>query len=295
MLRRPSRPLLACVAAVALTWAAPLSSSGADGRIATSAAEVTASVSTRTLRSNGERSLELFLHVNNEGEAQTVGIEVGGGEWPYQTFGGPLAFGAPSMQGPGAVRLGSAPVPAFLGSSCARGNPIDFTLLLVTVPAQTSTTVELPVTAIVPSLPGTDYTPRVLLNWDNPPAARRISVPPVRMTGPTGFTIRLKTRPAGTIRAGRRVAILGSTSPAVRHASVRVSVRRAPVDGTRTPGPAHLIGVVRTDGGGRFSVARWTPSAAGAYQVLARIAHPGGGLMHDSTCPIAVSVGPRRR
>lgn len=258
---------------------------------------VTATVSPSTLSSTGRRSFTLTLNVNNIGEAQPLGIAVFSHEWPgpHNQLGGPLAFGNPSMLGPGSVQLRPAHVPPLPAGECVRGVAYDFTLLVVTLPARSSTAVQLPVTAIVPPWPGTDYTPRVELNFDRPGTKDVVAVPRVQMTGPTGFRIDLSTRPGATaIRAGRRATITGATSPAVRHAIVRVSVRSAPLNRAEIPGRANVVALARTDDRGSFRVGGWKPRRSGEYQLLATIAHPGQGLIHDSTCPTRVFVRPRR-
>jgi hypothetical protein len=296
----PRRSLLFSPAAAAaiLLLASPLvagSGSAAHAVPAPGTPLVTATVSPSALSSTGVRAFDLVLHIHHFGEAQTLGIEVSSNGWPgpRNGLGGPLAFGTPSMLGPGSVHLQPAPVPPLAAGACVRGVAYDFTLLSVALPAGSSTAVQLPVTAIVPAWPGTDYTPRVLLNFDRAGTEDVVAVPPVRMTGPTGFRIDLSTRPpASAIRTGRSVTITGKTSPAVRHAIVRVSVRSAPRKRADMPGRAHLVAIARTDGTGRFRVAAWRPPGAGDYQLLATIAHPGHGLMHDTTCPTQLYVRP---
>jgi hypothetical protein len=112
------------------------------------------------------------------------------------------------------------------------------------------------------------------------------------MTGPTGFITHLAVgHPGVSIRPGAPTAIVGSTYPAVRHAGVRVTVKLSCFKGgSLLSGPARLVAAVRTNGEGRFRVKDWRPKAVGEYQVLASIAHPGAGLLHDSTCPTTVNV-----
>jgi hypothetical protein len=290
--------VLAAAAAVAVLISALLAGRGGDVRAAPAPGTppVTATVAPSTLSSTGVHSFTLTLSVHNFGEAQTLGIEVSSHEWAGQNqLGGPLAFGSPSMLGPGSVQQRPAAVPPLPAGACVRGVADDFRLLAVTLPARSSTAVQLPVTAILPAWPGTDYTPRVMLNFDRPGTEDLVAIPRVRMTGPTGFRIDLSTRPRITaIRAGRGVTIAGATSPAVRHAIVRVTVRSAPLNRAEMPGRAHLVALARTDGRGRFRVGGWKPRRSGEYQLLATIARPGRALMHDSTCPARVFVRPRR-
>jgi hypothetical protein len=112
------------------------------------------------------------------------------------------------------------------------------------------------------------------------------------MTGPTGFITHLAVgHPGVSIRPGAPTAIVGSTYPAVRYAGVRVTVKLSCFKGgSLLSGPARLVAAVRTNGEGRFRVKDWRPKAVGEYQVLASIAHPGAGLLHDSTCPTTVNV-----
>jgi hypothetical protein len=296
--RRRARFLLAAAPGVAVL-ALTLVGRGGDVRAAPAPGTppVTATIAPSTLSATGVHSFTLTLSVHNFGEAQTLGIEVFSHEWPspHGQLGGPLAFGDPSMLGPGSVRLGAASVPPLPAGACVRGVAYDFRLLIVSLPARSSTAVQLPVTAILPAWPRTDYTPRVHLNFDRPGTEDFVAVPRVRLTGPTGFRIDLSTRPPVTaIRAGRRVTITGATSPAVQHAIVRVTVRSAPLNRAGMPGSAHLVAVVRTDGRGRFRVGGWKPRRSGEYQLLATIAHPGRRLMHDNTCPTRIFVRPRR-
>jgi hypothetical protein len=260
---------------------------------------VVATVSTRSLLSTANHSFTLYLHIENAGPVQALELDVGGGAWPDlpMTAGGPLSFGAPLMQGPGSVRVLTESMPPLRPGTCVRGVLYGGAPLQVSVPAETNTTVALPVSAVLPALPGTNYTPQVSFGYSErwfPPIP--VAVPAIQMTGPTGFAIELAAgHSANTLAAGKRVRIVGTTTPAVRSGVVRVTARRMlRADGELTYGAVRRLGVVRTDARGRFRLKRWTPPGPGEYQILASIAHPGGGLMHDHSCPITLSVDTRR-
>jgi hypothetical protein len=51
--------------------------------------------------------------------------------------------------------------------------------------------------------------------------------------------------------------------------------------------------VTRTNSHGQFRLPTWRPPHSGGYEVLASIADPSAGLLHDGTCPTAVNVLPK--
>jgi hypothetical protein len=250
--------------------------------------QLTASVSRTVLHSAGKHSFTLRLRIVNSGSAQRLAINVAGARWPGgQTAGGTLRFGRASMHGAGSVTVLPFSVPPIVPGTCIRGPIFDVDGLLVSVPAQTTTTLRLPLTAVVPPWPGTHYTPAVTVFYADGQRAR-LPVPHVTMRGPTGVHITVSVRHRGaSIRAGAPATIVGTTVPAVRGADVSVTFKHVgALMSSRTA-------VGRTDGRGRFRV-RWKPALAGGYQVSARIRHPGRGLLPDSACPVLVDVLPKR-
>src|SRR5947209_12600436 len=209
------------IAAAAIMSA--LGSSIGSAHAATNEPQLAATVSRTTLHSRGARSFMLRVRIANSGPAQRVDVDVHGAAWPGgQTAGGPLSFGAPSLEGPGTVTVAAYSVPAILPYACARGPQFDRDALIVDVPAATTTTLVLPLRAVVPPWPGTDYTPAVSAIYADGTDVG-VSVPRVRMTGPTGFRIALAVKhPQTWIRAGTPVTIVGSTSPRVPNAFVRL-------------------------------------------------------------------------
>jgi hypothetical protein len=112
--------------------------------------------------------------------------------------------------------------------------------------------------------------------------------------GRTGVHILLSTNPRGTpgapyspreISRSQRVAISGRTLPAV--ADRLIVLQWAHGDGT-----LHPLEQVRTDAGGRFTAAPWSPGAPGTYDLWASYPRQPGGLAADTTsCPVRFTVG----
>jgi hypothetical protein len=261
-----------------------------------SSVEITAAVSTMVLRSTGDHSFDLLVRLQNAGPAQQIELQVAGKPWPAGTRGGPLLFGVPAMDGPGDVTRPPLSVPAILPGACFRGPAYDFTVLVVSIPTQMTTTLVLPITAVVPAWPATDYTP-LLARYE--PGGQpnlqpiAIGVPHVTMTGPTGFRIALSIGHRTTwIRVRTPVTITGTTSPPVPHALVRVTAAHSPTSGAQLR-HRRLLAVTRTNSHGQFRLPTWRPPHSGGYEVLAGIVHPSAGLLHDGTCPTAVNVLPK--
>ena len=273
--------------------AAVISIAGVSASAAASEPQLTATVSHTRLHSRGNHSFALRVRIANDGPAQRVVFDVAGARWPGgQTGGGPLRFGQPSMDGPGTVTPAAFSVPPIFPYACFRGPAYDFDILVVNVPAQTTTTVVVPLRAVVPPWPGTRYTPTVNATYADGTQVG-VGVPRVKMPGPTGFRIALRVRhPRTLIRARTPATIAGRTFPTVPNALVRVTVRRI---GTHSLGSLFttLVETTRTNSSGRFR-AGWRPRSRGIYLVAARIPDPGPGLLRDATCPTSVSVLARR-
>ncbi|MDQ6746152.1 MAG: hypothetical protein M3Z27_09105 [Actinomycetota bacterium] len=123
-------------------------------------------------------------------------------------------------------------------------------------------------------------------------ADRRILVPPITMSGPSGVHITLATRSSprragllnANLKVGRRVTIFGRTSPVVRNALIKLQAQVF-----ETPGSSSsrliTLGTVRTGARGRFHRS-WIPPRAGRYQLLAHYDKPAAPLLRDSSCDL---------
>jgi hypothetical protein len=288
----------AAVAALVCGWAlAFVSGTGADTP-ASGEVSVIARLAPRVLRSTGDTRFTVTVEISNRGPATHVWITVGGGPWPDAgaTLGGPLRFGLPTLAAPATFGpVYSTPMPAPPPWACARGPTPDSVQFDVAIPALAQTTLTVPIRGLVPSWPGTDYTPRLLWGVQSGNTFRRdqsVRLPRVRMRGPTGVRIRLRARPPASRRGA--ITIRGTTHPRVRGRVVELGARRA-LSRDRS-GRITLVQIARvmTDSAGRFALRRWKP-AAGIYQLRAHILRPGRGLQADSSCGPTLGIDPHHR
>jgi hypothetical protein len=255
---------------------------------------VSVRLSSTTLRYPGRRGLALTFTITTGATAQSVGVGESAARWPDANVDGwPLAYGMPVLRGAGRLTIATF-VADFEWGACLRGSTSGVDEFFVDLPANTTTTVVQPVSAVSrPPWPGTDYTPRLKLLS---PGGGVIAVPHVRMTGQQGVHIRLRAAPIlprlspgpvrGPLRPRRPVVIRGATSPSLADAVIDLS--------TIWANRGHLghqpLGRVRTDRAGRFRTRPWRPHA-GTSVVFARLKRPGKGLAPDGTCGLAIDVG----
>jgi hypothetical protein len=201
-----------------------------------------------------------------------------------------------TLKGPGQLLpiLISDPLPELFPWQCSRGPSFDYDWADVLVPAHSTTTLVVPMTANVPSWPGTDYTPEVFEDVVSGQSETEtpIAVPRVTMGGPTGVHIEITAHTHGRLSTGAAVALTGSTSPPDPGAIVRVRVRAFVMQQNSWLGAAAtvLFSRVRTDARGRFRIEGWHPRRPGVYEVLSRIDHPRHALQADKNCAPAIYV-----
>ena len=260
---------------------------------------ISATVAPQVLSSLGGHSFTVSVRITNSGPATDVFLSLAGRPWPHAgtTRGRPLDFGTPTVDAPATLKpIPPPPIPPPVPwSYCVRGQDYNYGQADVVMPARSATTLAMPVTAVLPSWKGTDYTPT--LNWETPTGTPvPIAVPAVTMQGPTGVRIQIVTKPQGAqqhaIISGARVTISGSTDPRVRSAVVRVSARYFPTAYGKTP-KTTLLGLVRTNAAGQFVIRGWRPRATGAYQLLSSITNVDSQLQPDSTCAPTVWIQPK--
>lgn len=260
------------------------------------------SLSAGSLRYGGGPPLTLTIQVRAGGSPETAGIGVDQSIWPDPAvIGSPLKLTGPTISGAGAltghfVSSGAA----FGGPICERGTFIDGDGGVdLALPASSVTTLTYRVVLAAPSWPG--VVPTLAPFAYVPAVGQDIPVRPlgqvrVPTAGPTGVRITLTaagaTPPsepgaAFVVRAERPVTILGTTTPPIRRALVRVTAGRFDRDATipvRTP-----IGTAVTDQRGGFRL-RWSSPYPSTYQITASIPHPGRDLFPDRGCDLTLTA-----
>lgn len=281
---------LTATALVCAGLAIPGLSARGDAAASAPQVTVTAEVSPRVLNSIDRRSLTLNVGIVNNGPAVQVYLAIGGHPWPGAalTEGGPLGFGSPTLDPPATFK--PVPVPPIAPSplACVRGEEVDGRQYGVGLPALSTTVLRVPLLALVPYWPDTNYTPEVTWWPTNStfPKTTLIVVTPVQMTGPTGVHIELATTPHLKVTIGRAITIVGTTDPAIQHRSIKITVKYFPVsDGSPVLRPRIMsVADVITNEHGRFKLPPWHLKHPGLYQLLSRAVHSGHGIQPDHAC-----------
>jgi hypothetical protein len=277
------------------TAGAATGSTATGATVTGSGLSITASVDDAGLRTTGQHHFTLTLTlriVNGTAFPADVSLTVGAHPWPHHgAFGFPVDVGPATLTPPATfLPIPQPPIPPPLPGACVRGDMYDFGGDLdVELPPASGTTVTVPLTAIVPSWPDTDYTPMVV--WSRAGStsipALAVAVPPVSMPGPSGVLIRLSHVPPGQVAAGAATVITGSTDPPLAHRTVILSARHFGLDGSRRRIP---VGRVTTDAAGRFTLTGWRPERPGVDELIASVPRPGRGLVSDSNCAQGFTV-----
>jgi hypothetical protein len=269
----------------------------AAGQAGGQGVSISVSASRDTLHYPDQRTFTLRMGISTRDQPANVIVREGTTNWPDRDVaGGPIRLEQPSLQGPGHLTVGIA-IPDYPPGVCLRGvSGTSVDSFEVDLPAHLSTTVVQGVVATRrPPWPGTDYTPRLTLQSEQPVP---IAVPHIRMTGKRGVHIRLRTDPRlsrvehapnlrGSAPAGRPLTVLGRTSPVVAHGLVSLQA----ISGVGRHRRTHPLGGVRTDSHGWFRTKPWLPRENDTYQVRARYRGPKRGLVADGSCGLSFTVG----
>ena len=281
---------LTATALVCAGLAIPGLSARGDAAASAPQVTVTTEVSPRVLNSIDQRSLTLNVGIVNNGPAVQVDVTIGGHRWPAAalTDGGPLGFGSPTLEPPATFM--PVPVPPITPSplACVRGEAVDGRQYGVGLPALSTTVLRVPLLALVPYWPGTNYTPEVTWWTTNStfPKMTRVVVKPIQMTGPTGVHIELATRPRDKVTIGRAITIVGTTDPAIQHRRIKLTANYFPVSDGSPVLRSRITSIadVITNEHGRFKLPPWHLKHPGFYQLLSRAEHPGHGVQPDRAC-----------
>jgi hypothetical protein len=251
--------------------------------------------STRAFSYPDRLSANVTVRITTGATAQNLSFFPSSAPWPDRMIvGRPITFGRPELSGPGSIGPFQVVEAQWLWPVCFRGaEPGGLTSFGVSVPADVTTTLVVPVVAFGPAWPDTSYTPTLSVSTGAGEARQPLEVPPMAMRGKAGVHIHMRiasSKRGHVSRAGRPVAIFGSTDPRVAHARINVTAQSGQ-PGALRPGTIH-IGEVRTDARGRFRIRRWVPPLSGVYQLTATYPHPEHGFAADSNCGFRFSVAP---
>ncbi|MEA2273966.1 MAG: hypothetical protein QOI98_2674 [Solirubrobacteraceae bacterium] len=297
---RRALPVAGALLALSVAGVLMPHASRGDGTFAATAGHdpsFSATVTPRTLSWPGARRGTVSIQIETFDGARSIAIESAGPAWPDRdVVGSPLAYGSPRLEGPGELVSFAHGGGVFSSTACFRGQLVGSGGVTLTLPADTRTTLRIPVRLAAPPWRGTDYAPRFMavFPYDGSqarPDVLRFRAPAFRVIGARGLRIRLASDlPRGRDRlvrvaAHERVRLIGTTDPVVRHARLWIGYRRPSNTGGRAR--SATIARVRTDGRGRFSLT-WSPPRRGDYQLAANYASTQGSLVSDRTCALAV-------
>ena len=252
----------------------------------------------RVLHTSGSHRFTLEVALQNR-RSTTSGLTVSVDNYLHLVFAAnrmvyAVSYGRLSTQPPAVAHVMRQPAPTNSPRwMCFTNTANSFIAISVTMPAHTSTTLRLPVTAVVPYwlpnpvTPLTDhglYTLETLnVGWSSAFASSSWSVtaPAVRLDGAPGEEISF-SGPGEIIDdgVGRALPIDGTTDPPAPHRLLVLSARHWLGHSRWRLVP---IAAIRTDAHGYFTY-RWVPQRPGYYQIQGRMPHPPPGILPDSAC-----------
>lgn len=242
-----------------------------------------------------QKTYVLTYRLATGNHAETLQLLEGQGRWPDPRVDtSPWTYLTPRLVGPGVLK--ASPLIFTVGpAGCVRGLGGTPELASVALPAHAATTLVQPVMIGAPPLPGTQWTPKIVVGLAQSEAGMRPRVPHIRVTGRTGVDIRLRTRPPLPLEdtaeyrltLGRSLTVYGTTDP--RLADVRLKLEDLDTVSRSRPS----VGVVKTDARGRFR-ATVRPARSGLNFITVFYVHPRHGLVADQSCGLAVAVHRRR-
>jgi hypothetical protein len=264
-------------------------------------AVLSSSVSSRTLTYHGNGStVAIHLRTGKSAESVRLGLQLS--TWQDRDMlGSPLRVADRRITGAGRLTgtYSSRCCDIAAGVSvCRRGGPpLTGDGIILTLPAESRTTVSYRVRLAAPPWPSPVYLEAVAgfpYTYQGRPEINHyyFGPPAFAIRGPTGVQIHLDAGRGAqrepkqlypVVVARHTVQITGTTNPKLRDTTIEIAYRA--VTGHRHG----LIATAITDRHGAFRIA-WTPATPGTYTITSSYQHPRAGLLADRNCDLALTV-----